>query len=303
MENKNISYHIEYAHYICQKNGPDKNEYKNHLEWYNSLNTEIKSGKYNTKEIDSIREIFGEAYSTKKTLQGHVFVKPFGYSGDFEIIDKIYNNHVNLNVKFKKWDLFFQEQSAPKAVRNRKEYFKKFLSKRFNATNNLYVLNLACGPCRDVKELVNTCEKKSHEIHCIDYDKNALNYASKILEGCNFNVVLLNKNVLRFKPNLKYDVIWSAGLFDYLDKKTFIFLLNRLLNLLNKRGEIVIGNFHPRNPTKNYMEALGRWTLLHRTEEELKNLAFSSGVDRNYTIKFNQEEEGVNLFMRIIAKH
>ena len=70
--------------------------------------------------------IFREIIRTilnENTLIGHGFVKPFGYPGDFTLIDKIYKFEINEDPKYKNWDLFFQNQPGAKAVRNRKDFF------------------------------------------------------------------------------------------------------------------------------------------------------------------------------------
>ncbi|MCP3927603.1 MAG: hypothetical protein GY705_00700, partial [Bacteroidetes bacterium] len=115
-----------------KRNGPEKNEYEHHLEWYDRLNSEIQNGVWKKEEIDKMRDLFGEAYHSTKTLQGFVYVKPHGYAGDYEIIEKIYNNKISDKKEFEKFDLFFQSQSAPNAVRNRKEYFKKLLKEKLS---------------------------------------------------------------------------------------------------------------------------------------------------------------------------
>ena len=62
-------------------------------------------------------------------------------------------------------------------------------------------------------------------------------------------------------------------------------------------GELIIGNFHPNNPSKDYME-FAFWNLNHRTEEDLIKLANACGV-KNSCIEIKSESEGVNLFMHI----
>ena len=49
-------------------------------------------------------------------------------------------------------------------------------------------------------------------------------------------------------------------------------VIDVLYQLLLPGGELVIGNFHVSNPSKIFMEYWGDWYLIHRTEEELKEL-------------------------------
>ena len=62
------------------------------------------------------------------------------------------------------------------------------------------------------------------------------------------------------------------GLFDYLATPVAKAVIEKLYQLLIPGGELVIGNFHVSNPSKYFMEYWGDWYLMHRTEEEFKDL-------------------------------
>jgi hypothetical protein len=85
-----------------------------------------------------------------------------------------------------------------------------------------------------------------------------------------------------------------AGLFDYLDDRTFRVLLEKLLRLVAPGG-VVIGNFSKANPTRAYME-FGEWFLHHRDADDLRLLASSVEAD---DVTVTQEPAGVNLFLNI----
>ena len=277
---------------IIKKNGPEPEEYDDFRKWHDGL-SELN---FLNHEIDSFRNNFEDALLSSKTLQGFVNVKPHGYHGDFEIIDKIYTNHISKSKEYEKWDKFYQACKAPEAVRNRKTYFKNLLKSKSDKPLN--VLNLASGPCRDILEFFEENPNTDVCFDCIELDKNAIEYASGLL-GKHLNKVnFINKNVFRFETEDTYDLVWSAGLFDYFDDKTFVRILSRFLKNIKTNGELVIGNFHPRNPTRAYME-FGEWFLNHRTETELVDLAMAAGVADYSRVRIEQEPLGVNLFMRI----
>jgi extracellular factor (EF) 3-hydroxypalmitic acid methyl ester biosynthesis protein len=80
----------------------------------------------------------------------------------------------------------------------------------------------------------------------------------------------------------KFHFIYSMGLFDYLATPVAKVVIESLYRLLNQGGELIIGNFHVSNPSRNFMEYWGDWYLIHRTEDELRNLlpdADSAEVD------------------------
>jgi extracellular factor (EF) 3-hydroxypalmitic acid methyl ester biosynthesis protein len=91
-------------------------------------------------------------------------------------------------------------------------------------------------------------------------------------------------------------LIWSAGLFDYLNNRPATLLLRRLWRWVPPGGELVIGNFSTANSTRAYMEFMGSWTLHHRTESDLASLACQAGIPDN-AIRIEHEPEKVNLFL------
>lgn len=132
---------------------------------------------------------------------------------------------------------------------------------------------------------------------CVDYDKNAIEYSSKRAENVSRHVQFHLANAFRFNSENTFDLVWSAGLFDYLDDRTFKVLLKKLLRFINADGELVLGNFSQNNSTRDYME-FANWHLNHRTIEELMRLAKESGVpEENVSVK--SEPLGVNLFLHI----
>lgn len=283
-------------HSLVAKDGPDLEDYQALNLWYDGIGAKRESKEYTEEDIDYLRAQFGDTYLTGKALQGFVYTKPHGYRGDFEIIDMIYQKFVSSNKQFSKWDTWFHSLAATKAVRNRKGYFKRIMQEK-EESKPLEVLNLASGPCRDLFEFFNTHPNADITFDCVEIDNNAIQFAEDLLGPNLKKVNFLNKNIFRFSPSKTYDLIWSAGLFDYFDDKTFVRILQRYGQSLNEQGEIVIGNFHPSNSSRRIME-FGLWYLHHRDEAQLIRLASEAGFATN-RIVIEEESEGVNLFMRI----
>ncbi|NOQ27662.1 MAG: methyltransferase domain-containing protein [Bacteroidales bacterium] len=263
-----------------------------------TLSSDLNNGKITKKEILTMNQSFGQEF-LENTIQGHGLRKPFGYSGDFLMIDKIYTFHTSPIEKFKIWDEYFHLQSAPKAVRNRKDYFKKIIKEKLNKYKKMNLMNVASGPARDLFELYE--ENKNCELNtvCIEMDENAIKYAENLNLKYLNKISFVHKNIFRHKEESKFDVIWSAGLFDYFDEKSFVLMLKKFKEWLNDNGEIIIGNFNEdHNPSRDYMEILGDWHLHHRTEIELKELAEKAGFNPNQII-IGKEKENVNLFLHI----
>ena len=234
------------------------------------------------------------------TLQSQALERKYGYSGDFEIIDAIYRLQAAPQADLRRWDLFFHAQAAPNAVRNRKAYFHRLLDQHHasHPKGTLRVLDVASGPARDLREWM--LENPQADVHfdCVDADVHAIDHARRLCAPFIERVAFHHRNAMRFIPSTGYDLVWSAGLFDYLMDRSFVFLLKSLLAVTRPGGELVIGNFSDFNPSRDYMELLGDWSLIHRTEKQLFDLAREAGAPAS-AITVQWEPEGVNLFLHI----
>lgn len=234
------------------------------------------------------------------TMQARALSKKYGYSGDFEMIEAIYSMEISQEPDLRRWDLYFHSQAAPNAVRNRKTYFHHLLSAHSQNLQKkpIRVLNVASGPARDVREWVLDHPEKEVFFDCVDAEIHAIERAKKMCAPFAQRVEFYHRNVMRFLPAKGYELVWSAGLFDYLTDRSFVYLLKALMAVTRRGGEVVVGNFSDFNPSRDYMELLGDWVLQHRTRDHLRELALEAGAGAD-SIDVRWEPEGVNLFLHI----
>ncbi len=243
---------------------------------------------------DQFKYSSGDVFNSILTMQGHVCIKPHGYHGDFEIIDRIYQNYIAENATIAGWDRYFHAGTASIAVRNRKKYFIDLL--RNSDKEICSILNVASGPCRDVLEAYqHGSMNEGSKIVCVESDINAITYAKNLLTSTASTPTFYHGNAFRYKDTSKYDLIWSAGLFDYLSDRAAVLLLKRLNEMTAPGGRMVIGNFSNENTQRSYME-FGGWELIHRTQNDLLRLIDAIGISRQNAF-VEAEPSGVNLFL------
>ena len=275
---------------IVLNNGPDELEYKELDEIINQID--------NVKEGEKFRQLISTVLEND-TIFGHTFKKPFGYAGDFLVIEKIYQKFETSDPLFNKWDKFYHSHDATEAVRNRKSFFIKKINELVANQRQVDVLILGSGPATDVHEFfLQENQVQNVKFELIDIDNNAIEYATK--KNSNFldHINFTRANIIKYDTKDKYDLIWSAGLFDYLDDKLFVYLLSRFEDNLKENGQIIIGNFSPLNPTIKVMEVMTEWHLNYRNEKHLKSLANQAGID-DERITVEKEPLGINLFLKI----
>jgi len=240
-----------------------------------------------------------ESIQNSNSLIGHTYKKPYGYAGDFDLIEKIYDGLVTRDIHYSKWDMFYQSTDSAIAVRNRKKYLIKEITKVSKKYESPLFLNVGSGPCTELKEyLDNPFTRNSLFVDCVDLDYKAIEYASNKLEKYSANTNFINKNILRFNTINKYNLIWSAGLFDYLDDRHFVEITKKLYSMLFADGELVIGNFGDKNPSRGLMEVFCEWILIHRSQDKLIELAIQAGVPES-KIRVGKESQGINLFLHL----
>jgi hypothetical protein len=280
---------IDFLKYLIINGGPEPHDY----EEFASVVNEVNPG-----GIDDFREII-KTILNLSTLIGHAFVKPYGYPGDFILIDKIYNFYVNEDSRYKKWDILFHKQPATNAVRNRKDFFIEYCRNLVLEKKNPKVLILGSGPASDIYEFLTRYSGDNNiSFDLIDFDQAAIDFSMKKNAKFNGQISYNRINALRFNSYKLYDLIWSAGLCDYFKDKHFTFLIRKYINCLSEDGEMVISNFSTKNPSKKLMEVVLNWYLNSRTESDLFRIASDANID-NEMVSVEKEPLGINLFLKI----
>ena len=275
---------------LFKNNGPDEDDYQLIFSMIDQVSVD---------QIDAFRTAM-QPILNPGTIIGFSFTKPFGYNGDFFIIEKIYQHYVSPDPRYKKWDEFFHTFPAAIAVVNRKKLAKNILADLLmkSPNNQGDVLILGSGPVTEVNEFLNENTESDLKFDLIDLDKRSIDYAKSKNRKFLTKMSFFNCNIIRFNPVKTYDLIWSAGLFDYFKDKHFVYLLKKYYEYLNPGGEMIIGNFAAGNPSRKIMEILGDWFLVHRSPDELKNFALQAGIHPSM-MEVDHEPLGINLFLRI----
>jgi extracellular factor (EF) 3-hydroxypalmitic acid methyl ester biosynthesis protein len=148
------------------------------------------------------------------------------------------------------------------------------------------ILSVACGPAYELKDILvspEDCEK--YHFTLLDQDQSALDEAAgvvaKLEQDWNrkIHVTYLNESVRTMLKGSalvekwgQFDFIYSMGLFDYLTPPVAAGILGKISQLLDRDGDLLIGNFHVSNPSRCYMEYWLDWVLYYRSEEEFLRL-------------------------------
>ena len=245
--------------------------------------------------------------------------KPFGYPGDYEVMRFIYERQFEGATLFAKaLQLATLRSGAPAAVRARKDLMKRELKRTLEEhcgeTEPLRFLSVAAGPAQELLELLGEFSGPCAPIEIVlfDQDKSALSYAYRRLRpvvdarwGKRVKILYLHDSIKRLLKDPKifdefglFDVIFSVGLFDYLQAPTATVLARNLFARVRPGGSLYIGNMVPENPTRWLIEHHLDWYLIYRSREQMREIARKAAPDA-VSIQTIDEPTGVNPFVHI----
>ncbi|MCU0961300.1 MAG: class I SAM-dependent methyltransferase [Pirellulaceae bacterium] len=236
---------------------------------------------------------------------------PRGYPGDFEIIDRAYDNQPLSAGLGRLFDQYFLTTTLAHAIRYRRALMREILADKMREHRGARILNIGCGPCREITELAPVILDTSARIVCVDHDQDALAYAAGRLEQCHLqnHVELRHYNALRMvhaQRNVRefglFNAIYTIGLLDYLTDDVLVRLLAALHLTLCPRGELIaVFKDCDRYDTTDY-HWLVQWTgFRQRTRHDSWRLLELAGIPRD-AVTIQRSQDDVMIFYRILRR-
>lgn len=241
------------------------------------------------------------------------YSKPRGYAGDYFSIELMYRNQPTgigrLGPLIDEWML---ESPPTRAARNRRGLLSSEILAEIRAHpgEETLVTTLASGPAAEVLDAFSRLEDPSRlKAHLVDIDLQALSFVAdrlaergwrKRAEVLNSNLIYLatGRSRLEIPPQ---HFVYSVGLIDYFDDRFVVKLLDYVYDLLRPGGRVILGNFHPRNPERAFMDYVLDWPLILRDEEDMNRLFQASRFGEPCS-RILFEEQQINLFAEGIRR-
>lgn len=253
-------------------------------------------------------------FLTQSPFLRRALEKPLGYAGDYEMMNMLYRDGAEGETLFgRALNLCFTQEPAAQANKNRIAYLGGVLRSVLaeHPHRRIRVASLGCGPAREIEALLEESPELGArlDIALIDQEDRAIAHCERVLAplaaatGARVQFIrdglraLLTRDSLADKLGER-ELIYSAGLFDYLDTRMFSRLTAVLYEALTPGGLLAIGNVAAHNPSRWVMEYFSDWFLIHRTPEQLTALV--EGITPvPQSIEVDAEPSGVNLFLRL----
>jgi extracellular factor (EF) 3-hydroxypalmitic acid methyl ester biosynthesis protein len=236
---------------------------------------------------------------------------PRGYQGDFKIIEAAYSTCIRSNTPMGRViDKLVLGLDLAHAVRGRLAMMREAAQEEIiRHSTGVRVINLACGPCRELVDFGSLLRERDAHVVCVDHDPEALAYARNLLTSQGLDgptVQFLLANALRLAtPNAWYetfgraDVIYSMGVFDYLRDRTVAHLLTAAFANLNAGGCLIV----PFKDCMRYDATPFRWLMnwtgfRERNTAQVLDLVRSAGLPEA-TVSVDRDRTGIIVFVRV----
>jgi len=209
------------------------------------------------------------------------FEKPRGYAGDAVVLDYAYGcaplpegtTELGAEVYQCEWNA-----SSVKSARDRRDALAAAVDGVARTTPAPKILSIACGHLREAEISKAVEEDKIAEYLALDHDQTSLSVIDRDLRGKGITTVHGSvKDLIKRKIAFQdLDLVYSAGLFDYLALPVAMALTGLMFKMLKSGGRLLIANCAPESECIGYMEAFMGWHLIYRSEQEL--MTFVSSV-------------------------
>lgn len=225
--------------------------------------------------------------------------KPRGYAGDAVMIDYIYGTGQPIqalsNPVTQAIYAYATSSAASRSVRYRRYRLADLIDS--TATDQLHagkqglrVLSVASGHGREIELSAAFRQGLISEFVALDQDGESHDELRRAHASSATPITTLKlsiKQLLGRNQELgQFDLIYSAGLYDYLDTPLAKRLTATLFRMLQPRGRMLYANFAPNIHCAGYMEAAMDWWLIYRDAE--KTLALADQIDSTQIIASKQ---------------
>jgi len=219
----------------------------------------------------------------------HSFEKPRGYSGDAELLDYIYKHPSSLaevstaSAIGKALYAFGVEAPSPAAVRERRDLLTREVdSVAARVPGKAEILTIASGHLREANTSSGLRDGLISRWIALDQDPLSVGTVARDFAGT--PVAAVDGSVRGILTNSyklgEFDLIYAAGLYDYLPRAVAIRLTRKCMAMLKPGGSFLFANFSDEVWDVGYMETFMNWMLILRSEAEMWDIANAS-VDRN----------------------
>jgi len=237
------------------------------------------------------------------------YYKPRGYAGDAELMDFIYGREERWPAPYASsigqriFD-YTTASPAPEGVRARRGFVADLIDRLAEETRKPHILSLAAGHLREASLSCAVKRRKIGRLVALDADEESLQEVERCYSCFGVETVPARiRALIANKSDLgKFDLVYTTGLFDYLQQSVGRRLVSNMFGMLRPGGRLLVANFLPGVRDIGYMEAYMDWFLIYRTRREMVDLTMEIPENeiREMTV-FTEENQNI-IFLQVLRR-
>lgn len=244
---------------------------------------------------------------TDSEIVMHAIDKPYGYTGDFEMLEKLLQNTTNATGISYHMDRAQLEYPASQACHNRVNWVcdeaEKYIAE--NGLESFTVLDIGTGTAPVERTLLKRLPHIPLNVTAVDIEPAALAFVEQKLSDRVNSLSLQRVDIRRddaaeeiARLAAPVNMCVAIGIFEALRDEELVQLITALRSAM-KPGTLIMGEaFIPDHPTRTAMEWFMDYHLGYRTPEHVLELLERAGVDHAHLQKQEDPSE-TTVFYRI----
>lgn len=206
------------------------------------------------------------------------YEKPRGYPGDAVLLDYIYRirqPHECPSLGREIWDHCTSTRPAALAVQARRRVIGRALDELAERpVGQRRALAVACGHLREGHLSDALRGDELDEVLALDSDSESLAVVERLFGSHGVTTDFRSAaRLLGDKRVGEFDLVYSAGLYDYLEEEFARRLTASMFRMLRPGGRLLVCNFVPQIYDAGFMEAAMGWRLIYRDEVQILDVA------------------------------
>ena len=247
------------------------------------------------------------------------FAKPLGYAGDYEMVNMMFRQPwQGRSIYARIINALLITAPTAQGHRNRVARLARYLEEEARGLagtgRRMRVLNVGCGPAIEVQQFIRQSPLADEcTLDLVDFNDETLDYAKRVLDevvaatGRRPELHMVHESIhglLRqaSRPGTNrlrdtggdYDLVYCAGLFDYLSDRICQRLVKLFVHSVVPGGLVLATNVDPSNPIRQFMEHVMEWNLIHRGKQQMLKLAPAGAPTQVFT-----DDTGTNVFLEV----